>query len=50
MMDRSNCLIIAGEKSGEEHCLSFFEELKNLSPKTSFWGVGGEELKEKGLI
>ena len=22
-----NCLVIAGEKSGEEHCLSFFERL-----------------------
>jgi len=45
----SNCLIIAGEKSGEEHALSFFSELKRLSPQTHFWGVGGEELSSLGV-
>ena len=48
-MNESNCLIIAGEKSGEQHCLSFFDELKTLSPNTHFWGVGGEELEAKGM-
>lgn len=45
----NNCLIIAGEKSGEEHALSFFPELKKLSPETHFWGVGGEELSGLGV-
>lgn len=45
----SSCLIIAGEKSGEEHALSFFSELKKKSPDTQFYGVGGDELERDGL-
>ncbi len=41
----SSCLILAGEKSGEEHAMTFFPDLKKLCPSTSFWGVGGDELK-----
>ncbi len=44
-----NCLIIAGEKSGEEHCLSFFSDLKETAPNCKFWGVGGDELKREGM-
>jgi len=44
-----SCLIITGEKSGEEHALSFFSELKKQSPDTQFYGVGGDELKREGL-
>jgi lipid-A-disaccharide synthase len=46
---KSSCLIITGEKSGEEHALSFFSNLKKESPETSFFGVGGDELKKEGL-
>lgn len=45
----ASCLIIAGEKSGEEHALSFFSELKNLTPEVQFYGVGGDELKQLGV-
>ncbi len=45
----NSCLIITGEKSGEEHALSFFSELKKRSPDTQFYGVGGDELKAQGL-
>jgi lipid-A-disaccharide synthase len=45
----ASCLIIAGEKSGEEHAMSFFPELKRLCPETHFYGVGGELLKENGM-
>ncbi len=48
MMAKS-CLIIAGEKSGEEHTLSFFGDLKKASPGTQFFGVGGDDLKKEGL-
>lgn len=48
-MSVKSCLIIAGEKSGEEHALSFFEDLKKASPDTHFFGVGGDELKSKGV-
>ena len=44
-----NCLIIAGEKSGEEHCLSFFDTLRSSCPQMHFWGVGGDSLKKKGM-
>jgi lipid-A-disaccharide synthase len=48
-MTESNCLIIAGEKSGEEHALSFFNDLQNLTPNTKYWGVGGDELESAGV-
>jgi lipid-A-disaccharide synthase len=41
-----SCLIIAGEKSGEEHALSFLRELKDNCPQVQFWGVGGDEMRE----
>lgn len=44
-----NCLIIAGEKSGEEHCLSFYDDLRQLCPEVSFWGVGGDDLASKDM-
>lgn len=45
----NSCLIITGEKSGEEHALSFFKELKFSSPGTRFFGVGAEDLQDAGL-
>lgn len=44
-----SCLVIAGEKSGEEHAMSFFPELKSLAPEVEFYGVGGDELKAQGV-
>lgn len=44
-----SCLLIAGEKSGEEHALSFLPELKQLRPGIQFFGVGGDELKADGM-
>lgn len=44
-----NCLIIAGEKSGEEHCLTFLNALQSQNPELHFWGVGGDELSEQGM-
>jgi lipid-A-disaccharide synthase len=45
----NNCLIIAGEKSGEEHTLSFLPSLMNNAKDYSFWGVGGDEMKSAGV-
>lgn len=42
----NSCLIIAGEKSGEEHAMTFFPDLKRLCPQTTFFGVGGEDLQK----
>jgi lipid-A-disaccharide synthase len=44
-----SCLVIAGEKSGEEHAMSFFPELKALCPNVTFYGVGGDELEQHGM-
>jgi len=44
-----NCLIIAGEKSGEEHAQSFFCELRKFLPEVKFWGVGGDWLQGEGV-
>jgi lipid-A-disaccharide synthase len=45
----ASCLLIAGEKSGEEHALSFFPELKRLCPDVQFYGVGGDDLAREGM-
>jgi lipid-A-disaccharide synthase len=44
-----SCLIIAGEKSGEEHALSFLPQLMKLCPDVQFYGVGGDDLKSQGM-
>jgi lipid-A-disaccharide synthase len=44
----NSCFILAGEKSGEEHALTFFSELRRLSPNTKFYGVGGSDLENLG--
>ncbi len=44
-----NCLIIAGEKSGEEHVLSFLPQLQKLVPQVHFWGVGGDQMAAAGV-
>lgn len=49
MKSSSSCLIIAGERSGEDHALSFFDELKKKCPRTEFYGVGGDRLKDRGV-
>ena len=48
-MDKSSCLVIAGEKSGEEHFLSFFDGILANCPDTHFYGVGGDQMSDKGV-
>lgn len=45
----SSCLIIAGEKSGEEHAMSFLPTLMESSPGMKFFGVGGDEMSSLGV-
>lgn len=49
MKSSSSCLIIAGERSGEDHALSFFKELKEKCSNTTFYGVGGKRLESEGV-
>lgn len=44
-----NCLIVAGEKSGEEHGLSFLVKLQEFIPSLKFWGVGGDLFQERNV-
>ncbi len=46
---KESCLILAGEKSGEDHAKSFFPDLKALVPGVDFYGVGGEYLSSQGV-
>ncbi len=49
MSNRSSCLIIAGEKSGEDIALSFMQELQLAKPEYKFFGVGGDSLQNLGV-
>lgn len=42
---KESCLIIAGEKSGEDHAMTFLPQLQSLLPNYHFFGVGGDRLK-----
>ncbi len=44
-----HCLIIAGEKSGQEHVMSFLPGLMQKEQSFKFFGVGGDTLKEQGM-
>lgn len=48
-MSKLPCLIVAGEKSGEEHALSFVPELLDRLPGLELFGVGGNALEELGM-
>lgn len=46
MNSKESCLIIAGEKSGEDHGMTFLPELIKSRPNCHFYGVGGDRLTE----
>jgi lipid-A-disaccharide synthase len=48
-MKENSCLVIAGEKSGEDHAMTFFPELIKLTPGCEYFGVGGDRLKALGM-
>ena len=45
----TNCLIVVGEKSGEEHALSFLGKIKSRVPGLNIWGVGGDQLAKENV-
>ena len=47
-MDK-NVLIIAGEISGDLHASKVVRRHKMKSPETSWWGIGGDALKDEGV-
>lgn len=46
---KESCLIIAGEKSGEDHAMTFFPELLASTPEVEYFGVGGDKLEKLGV-
>lgn len=46
---KESCLIIAGEKSGEDHSMTFLPEIQKKNPDIHFFGVGGDRLKAQGV-
>ncbi len=46
---KNSCLIIAGEKSGEDHAMTFLPDLMRLTPNTDYYGVGGSRLADNGV-
>lgn len=44
-----NCLIIAGEKSGEDHAMTFLPEIQKQLPDFHFYGVGGDRFRDIGV-
>ena len=47
-MDKS-ILIVAGEVSGDLHAAKVVRSVKARSPETSFWGVGGDDMRAEGV-
>lgn len=48
-MSDNNCLIVAGEKSGEDHVMTFLPDLVRMQPSFLFWGVGGDEMLDHNV-
>ncbi|MBU0570423.1 MAG: lipid-A-disaccharide synthase [Candidatus Omnitrophica bacterium] len=46
---RNNILIISGEPSGDARGAELLRELKPLACDMSFWGIGGDRLRDEGL-
>tara|TARA_X000001036_G_C20681736_1_gene806153 strand:+ start:1312 stop:2430 length:1119 start_codon:yes stop_codon:yes gene_type:complete len=42
-------VLIAGETSGDQYGSQLMEALKEINPKSEFWGIGGEEMIASGL-
>ena len=42
-------LIVAGEVSGDLHAAGLIQEMLKLHPNLEFFGIGGEEMKKKGV-
>lgn len=48
-MENKNILIVAGEASGDIHAANLVAAIKEIFPKISFFGLGGEHLRKQGV-
>lgn len=49
MSSGHQCLVIAGEKSAEEHAMTFLPALMERFEEMTFWGVGGSQMEALGV-
>ena len=48
-MTKPAVLVIAGEKSGEEHFMGLYQDWVKCDPTVKFFGVGGDEMSKLGV-
>ncbi len=46
---KKSILVVAGEVSGDLHAAKVVQEVKSRSPETTFWGIGGDDLRAEGV-
>ena len=46
---KKSILVVAGEVSGDLHAAKVVQAVKARTPKTVFWGVGGDDLRAAGV-
>jgi len=46
---KKSILIVAGEVSGDLHAAKVVSAVKEHSPETAFWGIGGDDMRAEGV-
>ncbi len=46
---KKSILVVAGEVSGDLHAAKVVRAMKQRSPDTTFWGIGGDDLRNEGV-
>jgi len=46
---KKSILVVAGEVSGDLHAAKVVRAVKACSPESTFWGIGGDELRAEGV-
>ncbi len=46
---KKSVLVVAGEVSGDLHAAKVVQVVKQRSPETQFWGIGGDDLQAAGV-
>ncbi len=46
---KRSILVVAGEVSGDLHAAKVVRAVKDRSPQTVFWGIGGDEMQAQGV-
>jgi len=46
---KRSILVVAGEVSGDLHAAKVVQAMKTRSPETTFWGIGGDDMRAEGV-